>query len=235
MKLLKTLILTFFTLSCFAQKEHTMSDNYAIYVHEYEQELVSKLLSEDVKRVVTYEKHEAYYKSDKEFVKSIRYFNSNGQDSLTLFKAINGTVLNKFTFEYAKNKISKIVINDSEDSVSYRYEDRKILSDDIHIVLDAKIRIVKEVSEDITTNFIYNDVEKTKKTVFPEDYKDYNQISYFSFDKGLITAIKTINVESNKVESDLQITYKFHENKIKEMILHDEVSNKKIRNVLDYR
>lgn len=238
MKQIIYLVLSLVALSGFAQNKHSMSDNYSFYVHEYEQELVSKLLTMNVYKITTYEQNFEYYNSDVEFVKSIRYFDSNGKDSLTIYKAINGSVLNRFTFNYSDNKISKILINDNEDSISYKHLSNKIYVDSTLIEFDSKKRVIRETSEEGPTNFVYNDKERTKKTLYSEpseDYGAYNEISYFEFDNGLISKIKTVKIKTQRVESEIEIDYKFNRDLISEIIIHDNISNKTIRNVIKYR
>ena len=217
-----------------------MADNTSIYWHEYEQELLSKLLSKEVERVETFEKNYSYYNSDKEFKKSIRYFDSNGRDSLTIFKAIDASILNQLRFKYLKNKILKIIVNDEEYSIDFEYSNNKISynngRDSNKIELDSQNRIINEISDEIETKFIYNEIDKTKKIIFPSEYANFNQICYYTFKNELITNIKTITVENNEVESNITIDYKFDkEGLIKEIISLDSISNKMIRNIVHYR
>jgi hypothetical protein len=240
MNILNTILLTLLTTTCLAQKEHNMSDNTSIYWHEYEQELLSKLLSKEVEKVETFEKNYNYYNSDLEYKKSIRYFDSKGRDSLTIFKAIDGSILNQLRFKHLKNKILEIIVNHEEYSIDFEYWDNKISysngRDSTKIELDSQNKILNETSNEIETKFIYNEIDKTKKSIFPSEYNNFNQICYYTFENELITNIKTITLENNEVESDITIEYKFDkEGLIKEIISLDTISNKSTRNIVHYR
>lgn len=69
---------------------------------------MSPFITKQVAKIETFEKYPSYYRTNKKFSKLIRYFDSTGKDSLTIFKLIDNSVVSKFRFDYSNNQIIKI-------------------------------------------------------------------------------------------------------------------------------
>ncbi|WBX78063.1 hypothetical protein PG911_07355 [Tenacibaculum ovolyticum] len=204
---------------------------------------MSPFITNRVAKIETFEKYPFYYKTNKEFSKSVRYFDSRGKDSLTIFKSIDGGIINKFTFEYSDNQIHKII--DSEDIKRpsiYSYSKNVVTYNisgypTIFYEFDSKNRLVKEYRDslsDMVYEYKYDDKNKTVELL--SESKNENTISYYTLNNNLITHIKTIYLESKKVLSNNSINYNFNEqNLLIEVIIQGINSGKIIRNIITYK
>jgi len=239
---LTLLLLSYYMLS-FSQDKHKLGDEYSIYFHVYEQELMFPFITKQVDKIETFEKYPSYYNTNKEFSKSIRYFDSKGKDSLTVFKLIDQEIVSKFTFEYSNNQIIKITDSKNiENPVFYSYSNNIVTYNisgipTILYEFDSKNRLVREYHDSINNmiyEYKYDDKNKTVKLL--SEWKNENTISYYTFKNQLITHIKTIYIESKKVICNKSISYKLNEqNLITEVKIEDIDSGKIIRNVISYK